>query len=75
MLPFWRVAACLVVLAGVLFGPLFPAIRLVSVGVLLLRRASVFLLMLVPVLLLGGVPVLVAMLRVGGDRSEEQAQH
>ena len=71
MLPFWRVVACLVVLAGVLFGPLLSATRLVSVRALLLRRARVLLLMLVPVLPLGAVPVVVAMLCVGGERSEE----
>jgi hypothetical protein len=66
MLPFWRVVVCPVGVAGALFGPLLVAIGLMSVRVLLLRRATVFLLMFVPVLLLGTtVPLFVAMLCIG----------
>ena len=66
LLPFWPVVICPLLFVVVLFAPLRRLISLAFVRVLL-RRASVFLLMLIPLLVLGAsVPsVLAAMLCVG----------
>ncbi len=66
------------VLVGTLFVPLLVVTRSVFVGMLLVRRASVFLLIIVPVVLLGvtALSVVVAMLCGGRNRCyEEQAQN
>jgi hypothetical protein len=67
LLPFRAVLVCPRLLVRALFAPLLRSIRRVFVRVLLRRRASVFLLMLVSLLLLGtSLPsVLVAVLCVG----------
>ena len=69
LLPFWPVVICPLLPVAVLFAPLLRPIPMVSVRVLLLRRASVFLLMPIPLLVLGAsVPsVLAAMLCVRGS--------
>ena len=72
LLPFSAALVFPLLLVRALFAPLLRRIRLVSVGVLRRRGPSVFLLMLVPLLLLGtSLPfVLVAVLCVGeGSRS------
>ena len=67
LLPFWAVLVCPRLLVRAWFAPLLRPIRLLFVRVLLRRRASVFFLMLVSLLLLGtSLPsVFVAVLRVG----------
>ena len=77
-LPFRPVVAFPLLLAGVLFAPLLVVTRSVFVRMLLVRRASVVFLMVVPLVLFGiaVLVVVVAMLCVGRNScSEEQAQH
>jgi hypothetical protein len=73
LLSFSAVHVCPLLLVRALFVPLLRRIRLVSVRVLLRRRASVFLLMLVSLLLLGtSLPSVLMALRCVGRSSRSQ---